>query len=169
MKELLIGFLKKAEGFNAKAYNDSEGLPTVGYGRLLTTGGPGWNGEKFANIEDFNSQYPDGISEAEAEAALESDAKQGVEDAKRLVTEAGHDWDWLSPVRQVVLVSAAFNLGYSRFKRFGGVWRGLEGGDHAYVAIEMLDSLRARQIKRRAVLEAIAYLSDDARCLEIPE
>ena len=169
MKELLIGFLKKAEGFRAEAYNDSEGLPTVGYGRLLTTGGPGWDGKHFATAKAFNEQYPDGISEDEAEAALEEDAQQGIADAKRLVTESGHDWDWLSPVRQAVLVSAAFNLGYSHFKRFGGVWRAMERGDHAYVAIEMLDSLRARQIKRRAALEAVAYLSDDARCLEIPE
>ena len=66
-------------------------------------------------------------------------------------------------------MSAAFNLGYSRFKRFGRVWRAMERGDHTYVAIEMLDSLRARQIKRRAALEAIAYLTDDERCLEIPE
>lgn len=167
MLDILLDFLKKAEGFRANAYLDSEGLPTVGYGRLLSSGGPGWNGQHFDNINSFNNLYPNGITQEDAEVALEEDAQQGIRDAVRLIGEAGVDWETLSPVRQAILANVAFNLGYGRFKKFGGVWKAAAEGNAPYVVIELLDSLRARQIKRRAALEAVAFLMDDAKYLEI--
>lgn len=167
MLEILIEFCKKAEGFRASAYLCSSGIPTVGYGRNITASGPGWGGRNFTTADEFNEAHPDGITMTEAEEALNADVAQGVNDAKRLVAEAGGSWEALSALRQAILANVAFNIGYPRFKKFGGVWKAVGRGDNPYIAIELLDSLRARQIKRRGALEAVAFLLDDEAYLEL--
>ena len=172
MEKILIAMLQKFEGFSKHAYLDSENLPTVGYGRLLTGAGPGWDGKHYAAASDFNDEYPDGISMEAATRALLEDADQGIKDARTLVesvSESGSQrWAALSPLRQAILASIAFNLGRARFAKFRGVWRGVSADDPGKVAVELLDSRRARQIKRRAALEAVAYCTDWLPCLELP-
>ena len=161
-KERLVACIGRDEGFRAEAYNDTEGIPTVGYGRNLRD--VGWKGRKYASKDEFNSEYPDGISEQEARETLEGDVEQGISDAKRL---AGDAWDSLSDLRQEILSNLSFNLGYSRFSKFRGAWRNLKAGDAGMTAMELADSKWARQVKRRSCRLFLAFALDDARFLEL--
>ena len=76
--------------------------------------------------EEFNVEYPDGITEEEARDTLVLDVGQGIEDAQKL---AGDAWDGLSELRQEILSNLAFNMGHYRFSKFRGVWRNLAKGD----------------------------------------
>ena len=165
MQHILLAFLKKCEGFRSMAYDDTEGLPTVGYGRLLSDGGPGWNGRNYDTKEDFNDVFPDGITEEEAEDALAEDVSVGITDAKKIAGPS--TWVSLSPLRQAILANLAFNLGYGRLSKFRGFLRALNALDYPLGAVELLDSTRARQVRRRAALEAVAWITDDVDDLEL--
>jgi len=117
--------LKRHEGLRLKPYRDTVGKLTIGYGR---------------NLED------DGISLEEAELMLENDLDRAVKAARDVV--AG--FDELDEVRQAVLVDMAFNLGRAGLASFQKMRAALALGDFERAAAEMLDSLWARQVGRRA-------------------
>ena len=120
--------IKTDEGFRGQLYKDSEGLLTIGYGRLLE---PGHGG---------------GISRDEAEYLLANDLRV----AERLC-EAMPGYLDLSPVRQSVLMNMCFNLGASGLKGFQRMFSALVKQDYEEAAAEMLGSRWAGQVKSRAV------------------
>lgn len=122
LRELLI----KHEGVRLKAYKCPAGKITIGVGR---------------NLEDV------GISKLEAMAMLE-------EDIARIHTEAVENFAWfksLNCVRQDVVLSMIFNLGFEGFNKFAKLIAALINGNFDKAADEMLASKWSAQVGKRAV------------------
>lgn len=121
----LLDRLKKHEGFRSKPYRCPAGKLTIGYGR---------------NIED------NGITEAEASFLL-------VEDVKKCRAECQKSFAWFGDMdrdRQDVIVELDFNMGLKRLLGFKKMLAACARKDYEAAAREMLDSLWARQVGKRA-------------------
>lgn len=132
MIELLKAQLRQDEGFRSKPYKDTVGKLTIGFGR---------------NLDD------NGITTSEAEILLENDALEAMRDAKSLFC----NFDNLPVSVKVALSNMAFNLGRSRLASFKKFRAAIERADFDTAASEAMDSLWARQVKKRAekIAEAI--------------
>jgi len=115
----------KHEGVRAKPYTDTVGKLSIGVGR---------------NLDDV------GLRPDEIDYLLRNDTAVAINDARFLCD----DFDALSPNRQRVLVSLAFNLGRSRLAAFRRMFAAIDAGDFDRAAAEMLDSKWARQVGNRA-------------------
>ena len=116
--------LKRHEGNHATPYIDSVGVQTIGYGH--------------------NLHKP--LSERARQVIFEDD----VADAKN---DCLHAFPWFAELdesRQWVLINMCFNLGLPRLQGFYKFLAAVERGDYDTAAIEMLDSLWAKQVKGRA-------------------
>jgi lysozyme len=133
----LLETLKADEGSVIKAgrhmvYQDSLGLETVGYGRLLSRG----------------------LSQDEAEYLLENDIK----DAE---SEAGK-YPWygdLDEVRQGIIAAMIFNMGPVRFAGFHNMLAAIGQGDWVTASNEALNSKWAQQVGARAKRYATGLLT----------
>ena len=124
-RDLLIEELKRDEGVELKAYQDTVGIWTIGIGR---------------NLQDV------GVSMAEAEFLLATDIDVAVSELQRT-------FDWfedLSDARQRVCVNMCFNLGLTRLLGFKKFLAAMEEGDWETAGVEMLDSKWARQVGARS-------------------
>ncbi len=87
-----LALIKQSEGFRSRTYLDAAGYPTIGYGHRLV----------------HPECFPNGISEAQAEAILIADVSQAEQAVLRLVriplTQGQFD----------ALVDFVFNLGEAR-------------------------------------------------------
>lgn len=121
IKALLI----KHEAVRFKPYLDSKGKVTIGVGR---------------NLEDV------GLTPDEVMFMLDSDIA-------RVRREAlGFSWfGALDDARKDVVLSMLFNLGLDGFKGFRGMIAALQKKDYDRAASEMMNSVWASQVKRRAV------------------
>lgn len=124
----VLADLRRHEGCRLSAYRDTVGVWTIGYGRTKGVT-PGMK-----------------ITQEEAEADLRKDFLQAWEDAKIVYK----DLDKLDKVRQSVLINMAFNLGRAKLRGFVGTIRFIAAGDYSNAALNMLDSLWARQVGQRA-------------------
>lgn len=115
----------KHEGVRAKPYIDTVGKLSIGVGR---------------NLDDV------GLRPDEIDYLLANDTAVAINDARFLCD----DFDALSPNRQRVLVSMAFNLGRSRLAGFRKMFAAIDAGDFAEAAKQMLDSRWASQVGKRA-------------------
>ena len=116
--------LIKHEAFSAKPYQDINGVWTTGYG---------WNLESTP------------ITPEAAEFILKEQILTAVADAERY--QWFHD---LTHNRQRVIVNMIFNLGRTGFRRFKKTIAYIAQKDYEGAAVEMLDSLWARQVGHRA-------------------
>ena len=117
--------LKRDEGLRLTVYEDTEGHPTIGYGRCLDT---------------------KGISHTEAEMLLDHD----IQDATAEVT-ARLPWAAsMGEVRFSVLVNMAFNLGLTGLLEFRQALNAMERNEWETAAKAMLDSRWALQVGGRA-------------------
>jgi len=123
----LLASLREHEGLRLKPYKDTVGKLTIGYGR---------------NLDDK------GISRDEAETMLRSDAQAAWENAAALIV----NFQDLGDVRQNVLAEMVFNIGTSGVSKFRKFLEAAELGHHDTAADEMLNSLWANQVGRRAVV-----------------
>lgn len=118
--------LVRDEGFVKLAYEDSVGKVTIGVGR---------------NLDDL------GLSEEEVMYLLRNDIE-------RVKQEAADNLEWISELdstRRNVVYNMIFNMGITRFLKFKNTIAYIEKGDYLGASLEMLDSLWARQVGRRAV------------------
>jgi len=129
-KSRLKSVLIRHEGLKLKPYKDTVGKLTIGVGR---------------NLEDR------GISKEEALFMLENDIKIVEEELDRTIPW----WRKLDSVRQEVLVNMAFNLGVPKLLRFKKFLKALQEGNYGQASFEMLNSLWAKQVGRRA--KELAY------------
>lgn len=132
LEQLLI----RHEGLRLKPYRCSAGRLTVGVGRNLEARG---------------------ISEREAELLLENDIDQ-------CEMAATNEFDWfleLSDVRRDVILSMVFNLGMAGVKKFKKMIAAIEREDFSGAADEMMDSLWARQVGKRA--DELAFMMRNNR------
>lgn len=124
MSDRLRDMIIRHEGKVLKAYRDSRGVLTIGFGR---------------NLEDK------GISEREAEFLLTNDILSAKTDASKF------PWfENLNDTRRDVIVSMIFNMGVTRFKGFKRMIAALLDANYQNAAREMLDSAWARQVGPRA-------------------
>lgn len=118
-------FIKEEEGFREKPYLDTLGVPTFGIGFTY-------------------------ITEEEADWIL----------AKRLAeieTELRVKYRWydnLNATRQDVMISMVYQLGFGGIAKFKKFIAAMERKDYDTAAVEMLDSLWARQTPKRAKRQA---------------
>jgi lysozyme len=122
---LLRKILIRHEGVRLKPYLDTVKKLTIGVGR---------------NLDDI------GISPDEALYLLN-------QDIVRTATELGQKLPWikqLSEIRQIALMSMAFNLGVDGLLKFKDMLAALKLGDYSSAAREMLDSRWRWQVKKRA-------------------
>jgi Phage-related lysozyme (muraminidase) len=118
-------FIKEEEGFREKPYLDTLGVPTFGIGFTY-------------------------ITEEEADWIL----------AKRLSeieTELRVKYRWydnLNATRQDVIISMVYQLGFGGIAKFKKFIAAMERKDYDTAAVEMLDSLWARQTPNRAKRQA---------------
>lgn len=121
----LIEQLKIDEGFSGKAYIDTVGKLTVGYGR---------------NLDD------NPLTEDEAEYLLLNDV---MNTQKEL---AGRPfYDRLCKERQEVIENMTFNMGLPTVLKFVGMISAIEESNYNQAAHEMLDSKWATQVGDRAI------------------
>ena len=121
----LLESIKKHEGFVEHVYDDSLGIPTIGYG--------------FA-IKDLT------LDEDIAEEIL-------IRKLERLKRNANSRFKWLEDmpvVVQEVILNMCYQLGVTGVSKFRKAISALQEGDWDEAANEMLDSLWARQTPNRA-------------------
>jgi lysozyme len=107
------------EGLRLLPYVDTAGKVTIGYGRNLTDVG---------------------ITKGEALQLLDNDLTNAIAS----LTRAHPGVQALDPVRQIVLVNVAFNVGIAGINGFVKMWAAVERGDFESAAEELLDSAAAR-------------------------
>lgn len=122
--ELLKKDLKDAEGLRLKPYKDTVGKITIGVGR---------------NLDDV------GITEEEAFFLLDNDIKHVLEELSSIKV-----FPLLSDPRQRVIAELAFNLGMGNLMEFKDMWKAIQEKNWDKAADEMLDSLWAKQVGKRA-------------------
>jgi len=87
-----------------------------------------------------------GISTVEAHMFLANDIINVIHDLDRHIPS----WRSLNEIRQRVLADLAFNLGIAGLVRFDQMLKALSSGDYHRAADEMLSSLWAKQVGKRA-------------------
>lgn len=127
MSDLLRQLLIEEEGRAASVYEDSEGFLTVGVGHLV-------DGRKGGKL-------PEHI----IDALLDHDIFEKASQARTLP-----GFETLNPVRQAVLVSMVFQLGFSGVLGFKKMLGAIAAGDFEGAAAHGLDSRWARQTPKRA-------------------
>ncbi len=118
----LVESIKKHEGFRGMPYDDSLGIPTIGYGTKLP------------------------ITEHEADLLLKSrmyQKKEELERAEPFIKE-------LPKEKQDVLLEMSYQLGVGGLMKFRKMWKALKRFDYKEAAKEALDSRWAKQTPKRA-------------------
>ena len=122
----LINLIKKHEGFSKYPYVDTVEKVTIGWGH---------------NLSDR------GLSDAMLDAILDEDIKIAIRDA---ITVLPEHFSGLCEARKAVLVNMAFNLGLKRLQSFVFMLAAIKSEDWIRAGNEMLNSLWAQQVGRRA-------------------
>lgn len=132
--DLACSYITKNEGFRQHCYHDTENVLTIGIG--------------------FNLH--EGLSREESELILNHRiGKFTYELVERVPVFIG-----LSPIRKIVLLDMAYNLGVKRLLGFRKMLAALEKRDYQLAAKEMLDSRYASQVKNRAKRNAYMMETD---------
>ena len=121
--------LKRDEGLELKAYKDTVGVWTIGYGYTGPEVRPGL-------VWTF----------VEAELKLLERMKVAIKDARTFFS----GFSELDPVRKTVLANMAYNLGLTRLQGFKNFKAALVAKDYTQAALAMKDSKWAAQTKQRA-------------------
>lgn len=121
---LLRKQLREHEGVEKYPYKDTTGHLTIGVGRNLTDRG---------------------LSDDEIEYLLTNDIASATTSARALPFYAS-----LNDVRRMVIIDMVFNLGIFGLRQFRRMMAALYVNDYELAAEEMLDSLWAKQVGKRA-------------------
>lgn len=132
--ESVMAMLKRHEGLELRMYEDTVGVPTIGYGHNL------------------NSP----ISIEAAAHILEDDVYAAIEELDRRKPF----WKMLPREARMVILNMQFNLGWPRFKGFVKFWAAVEFHNYRLAAAEMRDSRWYVQVKGRG--EELAKLMEQA-------
>lgn len=112
-------------------YNDSRGLPTIGYGHLVLP----------------NESFKAGLTEDEANALLIKDARNAYNDAKSLYQQFGMTGP---EALQRVLWQMVFQMGKARVLGFKKALAAMGAGNYREAAAQMRDSSWYKQTTSRA-------------------
>lgn len=136
----LIAYLKAEEGLRLKAYKDSLGVYTIGYGTSL----------KAMGLTDVTASKME-ITRFQAEDYLRAEAAKSVSG----VGAAFPWWAGLDPVRQAIIAAMVYQLGLSGVRGFKKLTAAIQAKDYVKAAAEMMDSKWARQTPNRAARAAL--------------
>ena len=135
--------IKDHEGFRDTAYNDSLGIPTIGWGHMILP---------KDNIQIGIKYSVDHLSEI-----FEEDFKIAFNGAKQLIEEhlpnlytQGLNQGDIEQI-QGVLIEMIFQMGYPRVSKFKKMLKALDEGNFSTAADEMLDSRWHKQTPARAI------------------
>lgn len=128
-----LDLIRSHEGCRLKAYVDTEGKWTIGWGRCV----PG-------------IRSGDTCTQEQADAWLDEAVRSAGSAAARVCQQAGIDWPALGEVRQAVLVDMAYQLGERGLSAFRNMLAGIRDGMWIAASSHGLDSLWARQTPKRA-------------------
>jgi lysozyme len=134
-RDALRALLIKHEGLRLEVYNDSEGQPTIGVGRCLST---------------------NGVTEAEAMYLLENDLSN-------VVAHARDTYAWfnrLNDDRQNVVCDMIFALGEHGFAEFKNLIAAIEVQDYTAASNQILCSRWAGQVGSRAAELAALMMTE---------
>lgn len=123
-RQLLKEQLERHEGLRLKPYRDTVGKLTIGYGR---------------NLDDV------GIAPEEAELMLDNDIDAALKELRTIDV-----FNELDEVRQAVITNMCFNLGFYGLMSFSKMWKAIQRKDYREAAVQMLNSLWARQVGSRS-------------------
>lgn len=174
-----LGLLKEHEGFSHKVYKDSVGVATIGYGFALRDVStfalmhqfylkePGCKNERPTDEAErtfftkcFGYRVPDTLTDEEYEWCAKRFfcSKMNADDIlqrkldeflKELLTA----YPWMSDVdtaRRSALLNMVYNLGLPRFSAFKKTIALLKEGRYEAAAVEMMDSMWAKQVGHRS-------------------
>ncbi len=124
----LINMIRSDEGFINRLYVDSEGFRTIGIGFCL---------DKAALPEPVAFYWCGFILD-------------GLRERINNNQSIGQTYKQLSEPRQWAVINMAYQMGVSGLCGFLNMWDALDRGDYEKAAEEALDSVWARQTKKRA-------------------
>jgi len=130
--------LRRDEGTESCAYQDSLGYWTIGVGRLI------------------DARKGGGLSNEEIDYLLDNDIKAKTHEVLRALPWAAR----LSEARQAVLVNMAFQMGTKGLLAFRRALGSVEDGQYGDAAVEMLNSTWAKQTPARAMRLATQMETD---------
>jgi GH24 family phage-related lysozyme (muramidase) len=142
-----LNLIKNHEGLELTAYEDSEGVPTIGYGFNLERKDAKSLLSNFGLDLDKVIAGEQSINQSQAEELLSITAEEAEQTARRLFPKIN---EHPKPI-QIALTDMAFNLGPTRLNNFDKMQEALLDKDYNRVADEMVDSKWYGQTKRRAV------------------
>ena len=135
--------IKGHEGFRDVAYNDSLGIPTIGWGHMILPEDNIQMGVKYS--VDHLSE----IFDKDFEIAFNA-AKQLIEKHIPNLYTQGLDQKDIEQI-QGVLIEMLFQMGYPRVSKFKKTLKALDDGDFKTAANEMIDSRWHKQTPARAI------------------
>lgn len=142
----LLAELKRSEGVVLTVYKDSLGIDTIGIGRNLRDRGISDEEFDMLHVSSMEEVYAVGINEGEALYLASNDIKI----AETELLKKHPCIEELDPVRQMVVIDMAFNMGVPRLCGFKRMWENIHNKNYDGAASEMLDSRWATQVKSRA-------------------
>lgn len=144
--ETLSAQIKRHEGFESRVYNDSVGIPTIGYGTNLTTS------RARENIESLGLNY-EAILEGRQNLSEEQASKimyEDMEDSIATSIEIFPNYSEMPNNVRLVLPDMIYNLGETRFRKFKKTIEAIRAGDYETAADEMVDSKWYHQTGNRS-------------------
>lgn len=142
----LLAQLKVSEGVVLTVYKDSLGIDTIGIGRNLKDRGISDEEFHLMSVSSMEEVYAVGINEGDALYLASND----IEIVETELVKKHPCIEELDPVRQMVLIDMAFNMGVPRLCGFKRMWENIHNKNFDGAASEMLDSRWATQVKSRA-------------------
>jgi len=138
--------IRKHEGVEYIAYDDSMGLRTIGVGFNLTKEGAKTRINALGLDYDdvYSGQFT--LTDTHVSALFKVDLQDAIESAETLVKNFGT----LPDAIQAVIVDMIFNLGAAGFAKFKNTIAAFERKDYLDAANEMQNSQWARQVPNRA-------------------
>ena len=146
--EPIFNQLSRHEGVRNKVYLDSKGIPTVGIGFNLQDPA---NRRILAQYGITNETLKSGLSDRQIKMLFEESLKRAKLDALKFLPDL-----YKHPVKvQNAVIDMAFNLGYPRLSKFKDFRNSLNQRNYKQASKDMLNSLWAKQVGKRAT-----YLAD---------
>lgn len=139
------------EGFSDKAYFDTMGKSTIGYGFNISDPVIA----KFVHPDVKSGKRT--MTREEANSILTTKVMPMVaNDARNFV--GSKLFDSLSPARKQVLLDMSYNMGGPRLNGFKNMRAAIQGGDFVRAAQELLSSNYAKQLPERAKRNALLMI-----------
>lgn len=133
--------IKQHEGLRLKVYQDTKGIPTIGYGHNLRE-----SGKKLVEI-----------TKQQADELFEEDYKTTLVQLSR--EPFGSVYNSLNTVRKAVLENMMFNMGPNKLAGFAKMLEALRRNDYVKAHDEMLDSKWVTDVGNRAKVLAKMMLT----------